>query len=117
MMIAFTHQQQQTSVLTSTERPSTTVTYPYRALSCSFEADYCSWTNDVKAKANWTRNSGPTLSDFTGPISDVTTQSITGHYIYINSFRSGINDTARLLSLPVTLRPNGYCFKFWYLLL
>jgi hypothetical protein len=102
---------QQTIV--STTQKVTTITYPYKLLSCSFEKDFCTWTNDVNAKANWTRNNGPTLTDFTGPISDVTTQSTNGTYIYINSVKSALNDTARLLSPPITLKPTGYCFTFW----
>jgi hypothetical protein len=52
---------------------------------CDFEDEnICNYTNDVQnTNFNWTRNSGPTDSLSTGPSIDHTTQTSSGHYMYI----------------------------------
>ena len=52
---------------------------------CDFEDEnICNYTNDVQnTNFNWTRNSGPTDSLATGPSIDHTTQTLSGHYMYI----------------------------------
>ena len=91
-----------------------TLTYPFQPINCNFEKDYCNWVNDTNAEFSWIRNKGPTLSDLTGPLVDVTTQTVNGHYIYIETSGRKENDSARLFSPPLTIRSTGYCFKFWY---
>jgi hypothetical protein len=99
----------------TTEIPGlATLTYPYQPINCNFETDFCTWTNDTTGEFYWTRNKGPTLTDLTGPLTDVTTGTVQGHFIYIETSGRALNDTARLLSPPLTIRSNGYCFKFYY---
>ena len=43
--------------------------------SCTFETDYCGWSNDSRGDFYWIRNKGRTPSDETGPPWDHTTQS------------------------------------------
>lgn len=54
---------------------------------CDFEADWCGWSNAGPLLMKWTRHSGPTPTEKTGPESDHTLQSArngTGHYLFVN---------------------------------
>lgn len=37
-----------------------------------------------------------------------------GYYVYVESSRTIIGDTARLVSPTVSYSPSGYCLQFWY---
>ncbi|KAL4233182.1 hypothetical protein ACF0H5_007866 [Mactra antiquata] len=82
-------------------------------IDCSFDEDFCDWTHDIKYGFNWTRHSGPTETDNTGPPGDHTNEDGKGYYIYIDSSEK-INQskTARLLSPEI----DSGCFnvQFWY---
>ena len=86
-------------------------------VTCNFDKDFCSWTNDVNDQFDWTRKNGATSSSGTGPSTDHTSVgTLYGSYIYIETSsprRRG--DRARLIS--PTLSPtavNGNCLTFWY---
>ncbi|CAF0808194.1 unnamed protein product, partial [Brachionus calyciflorus] len=92
-----------------------TQTYPPLPINCDFEKDFCSWKNDSNSDFTWLRSKGETLTSLTGPLADHTLQTLNGYYVYIEtSYPRVQNQTARLVSLPVTVRSTGYCFKFWY---
>ncbi|GFR70367.1 MAM and LDL-receptor class A domain-containing protein 2-like, partial [Elysia marginata] len=83
--------------------------------TCDFEDDgVCGYTQDIYDDFDWLRATGSTNSSYTGPTSDHTYGTMSGHYMYIetsNPRKPG--DIARMLSqrYPPT---NGRCLKFWY---
>nr|XP_039270832.1 MAM and LDL-receptor class A domain-containing protein 1-like [Styela clava] len=82
---------------------------------CDFEnSDFCTWTNNNGGSARWTINQGETPSTNTGPTSDHTLLSYTGHYIYLESNSLTNGDSARLISNTVTVGPEGSCLKFYH---
>lgn len=81
---------------------------------CTFESNWCSWTQALDDKFNWTRVQGKTPSRYTGPTTDHTTGGSAGFYVYIEtSFPRKANDTARIesASVPATQQK---CLQFWY---
>jgi len=95
---------------------TTTISYPPSSLDCNFDMyNMCSWINDTSANFNWTINKGETVSFLTGPSADHTTESVNGHYIFIEaSPPQKQNDAARLISQSINIGINGGCFKFFY---
>ncbi|XP_078245130.1 MAM domain-containing protein 2-like [Pogona vitticeps] len=79
--------------------------------SCSFDVDFCSWTQSATSSFEWTRHKGSTPSVTTGPSYDHTTGD--GYYIYTEGNHGNPGDVARLLSPTCTLS-GPYCFRFWY---
>lgn len=69
---------------------------------CTFEqSNLCGYTQDTTDTPgfDWSWKSGTTGSTSTGPASDHTTKTNTGHYVYIEtSSPRRPNDTARLIS-------------------
>lgn len=66
---------------------------------CDFEEGSCGWQQQTDDDYDWARQSGPTNNPNTGPDSDHTTNSLTGHYYYLpssNADRAG--QTARMSS-------------------
>ncbi|GFN85250.1 MAM and LDL-receptor class a domain-containing protein 2-like [Plakobranchus ocellatus] len=92
----------------------TTVTFPPSRWDCNFDQNStCSWKQDSTDIFDWSLNRGSTFSSFTGPTADHS--SGRGFYAYTeSSYRSGTNDTARLVSGVVTLTDDGVCLRFWY---
>ena len=89
-------------------------TYPISTLYCDFENGLARWTQDTTDQFDWTVASGSTLSRATGPSSDHTLQSTSGHYAYIEVTGQSANSTARLISTSTNIGSAGLCFKFWY---
>ncbi|XP_045197098.2 MAM and LDL-receptor class A domain-containing protein 1-like isoform X2 [Mercenaria mercenaria] len=81
------------------------------SFDCDFEDGFCNWKQDKMDDFDWTRLSGETLTDGTGPDSDHTSGE--GFYVYIETPRNDVaNNTARLISPQ---KDSGqYCFSFWY---
>lgn len=55
--------------ITTTKNPITSLPSVY---DCSFEKDYCQWTNDTTRPLYWIRNNGQTGTYETGPTTDHT---------------------------------------------
>ncbi|XP_035827615.1 MAM and LDL-receptor class A domain-containing protein 1 [Aplysia californica] len=82
--------------------------------TCNFERDLCSWINVPSADFDWQKLSGATGSYSTGPTTDHTTQTVSGHYLYLEASAPRRRGERVILSserLPAT---NGSCFTFWY---
>ncbi|XP_055876552.1 MAM and LDL-receptor class A domain-containing protein 1-like isoform X1 [Biomphalaria glabrata] len=82
--------------------------------NCSFTEDFCGWVNAPTPgdMLDWTRHRGETDTSDTGPESDRLSPG--GYYVYVESSRTIIGDTARLVSPTVSYSPSGYCLQFWY---
>ncbi|CAC5355496.1 MAM and LDL-receptor class A domain-containing protein 1,MAM and LDL-receptor class A domain-containing protein 2 [Mytilus coruscus] len=84
------------------------------SLDCSFDKkSLCNWYQGSEDDFNWTHNSGKTLSWNTGPLSDHTTNSDYGFYMYIEANGKSKNDKAQLISKPI-VRKQSQCLRFWY---
>jgi hypothetical protein len=83
--------------------------------SCDFEKDLCTWTNDNADDFDWSRNSGSTGSQGTGPNGDHTLGTAAGHYVYIEASNPQSNgDKARLLSEVFRPTSDNRCLRFWF---
>nr|XP_054757007.1 MAM and LDL-receptor class A domain-containing protein 1-like [Lytechinus pictus] len=86
---------------------------------CSFEDDFCDWTQDVYDDTDFIRKTGPSDTEnyATGPYRDHTTQ-YTGYYLVMDSSEQGLSegDKARLFSPAYQqVNQNRYCrFRVWY---
>jgi hypothetical protein len=81
--------------------------------ACDFENGLCDWTavgdNDG---LDWTRLSGQTETDETGPSQDHTTGTPAGHYLYIEANDRNPGDEAVLESPALTGVASG-SLSFW----
>eukprot|EP00057_Strongylocentrotus_purpuratus_P001199 XP_001196354.2 PREDICTED: MAM and LDL-receptor class A domain-containing protein 1 isoform X1 [Strongylocentrotus purpuratus] len=81
---------------------------------CDFEDGVCNWDQLGTDEFDWTRRTGPTSSDGTGPSSDHTTGS--GYYLYTeasNPRRNG--ERAKLASYNIQSTITGQCvIRFFY---
>ncbi|XP_052404818.1 MAM and LDL-receptor class A domain-containing protein 1 isoform X21 [Carassius gibelio] len=79
--------------------------------SCNFEQDECGWEQLIQDSFDWTRWSGSTPTNFTGPAGDHTTGS--GYYMYIEGDSVVHGDSARIMT-PVCHTTGKQCLSFWF---
>ncbi|KAH9494980.1 hypothetical protein Btru_018316 [Bulinus truncatus] len=91
------------------------------AVSCTFEnqpasSPICGFSQDTDDNFDWSINSKDTQSQNTGPYTDHTYGSFTGHYIYTEgSSPQKANDTARIRSPTYAPGTNQqHCLTFYY---
>ncbi|GFR70361.1 MAM and LDL-receptor class A domain-containing protein 1 [Elysia marginata] len=106
----------------STTAQAATSPTPFVASSpsdCSFESGLCGWTQDTaNDNLDWYRAQGPQGSKATGPITDHTTRTNAGWYLYIKSNfvadpSKFVAKKARLISPPLAT-PGTYCLQLYY---
>ncbi|XP_019646171.1 PREDICTED: MAM and LDL-receptor class A domain-containing protein 1-like [Branchiostoma belcheri] len=79
--------------------------------NCDFELGLCGWRQAHDDNFDWSRHSGSTPSDDTGPSADHTTGS--GYYIYIETSSGSSGSVARVIS-PLVTTTSAKCVQFWY---
>uniref|UniRef100_A0A8C2CV18 Zonadhesin n=1 Tax=Cyprinus carpio TaxID=7962 RepID=A0A8C2CV18_CYPCA len=94
-----------------TEDPTPTPSAASCPWSCDFDQDECDWEQLIQDSFDWTRWSGSTPSNFTGPAGDHTTGS--GYYMYIEGDSVFYGDSARIMS-PVCHTTGKQCLSFWF---
>ncbi|CAC5378863.1 MAM and LDL-receptor class A domain-containing protein 1,MAM and LDL-receptor class A domain-containing protein 2 [Mytilus coruscus] len=81
---------------------------------CNFEQNLCNWSQSISDEFDWTRNKGRTSSSDTGPITDHTTGTDAGFYIYIEvSAPRKPNQKAQIVSANIVTTTTK-CLRFWY---
>ncbi|XP_035993676.1 MAM and LDL-receptor class A domain-containing protein 1 [Fundulus heteroclitus] len=83
---------------------------------CDFENSFCSWTNlgDGVDQGDWLLGAGASPNPNTGPTVDHTTNSSSGHYIYVDSSVGEWGDVSYLVSDVFQPSSRGHCLTFWY---
>ncbi|XP_030629325.1 zonadhesin, partial [Chanos chanos] len=97
--------------LPPTDPPTTPPPPASCPLNCNFDRDECGWEQLVQDSFDWTRWSGSTPTDHSGPTGDHTTGS--GHYMYTEGDGVYHGDSARMIS-PLCQAPGTHCLSFWY---
>eukprot|EP00118_Oscarella_pearsei_P003168 m.13253 g.13253 ORF g.13253 m.13253 type:complete len:3799 (+) comp24600_c0_seq1:127-11523(+) len=86
------------------------------ANSCDFEQGLCGWKNVQADSTDWTRSSGTTLTDLTGPSYDHTTYSSSGFYVYLETSGLKAGSTAILQSKNYNHFGHTCSFSFAYIM-
>ncbi|XP_030763017.1 ALK tyrosine kinase receptor isoform X2 [Sitophilus oryzae] len=73
---------------------------------CTFEEDWCGWTNADTNILKWTRHNGSTPKNFTGPNFDHTYMNSTGNYLYVDMLKEQFASQAVLKSVVFNPPPN-----------
>nr|XP_039271942.1 protein PF14_0175-like [Styela clava] len=88
---------------------------PKPAFSCDFEKpNICGFIQDRTDDFDWERNTGATSSSDTGPVTDHTTGTLSGYYMFLEASNPRIlNERTRLIS-PELSASNAQCLQFFY---
>ncbi|XP_019632080.1 PREDICTED: MAM and LDL-receptor class A domain-containing protein 1-like [Branchiostoma belcheri] len=87
---------------------------------CDFESSFaplCGWKNSASDNFDWTLHQGHTPSSGTGPGQDHTTNSVSGHYLYIESSTSAgvsMGDIAHITTGVYQVSSTTCKLRFWY---
>ncbi|XP_076003138.1 apical endosomal glycoprotein [Genypterus blacodes] len=81
---------------------------------CDFEEGSCNWLQQTTDDADWVRESGSTPNPKTGPDSDHTTNTHTGHYYYLPSSATDLTGQTGKMSSPLYPADKGACIQLWY---
>ncbi|XP_051809884.1 MAM and LDL-receptor class A domain-containing protein 1 [Acanthochromis polyacanthus] len=81
---------------------------------CDFEEGSCNWQQQTTDDFHWLRHSGSTQNPNTGPDSDHTTNTPTGHYYYLPSSTADQADQKAAMSSPLYPTGKGACVQLWY---
>ncbi|XP_025084901.1 MAM and LDL-receptor class A domain-containing protein 1-like [Pomacea canaliculata] len=85
-------------------------------LVCDFEASLCGWNQTTADDFDWTIRTGQTSTVNTGPSTDHTLGTSSGHFLYIGtSTQQHIGQKALLVSSLVT-QTTPQCMSFFYIL-
>ncbi|KAI3374795.1 hypothetical protein L3Q82_021349, partial [Scortum barcoo] len=81
---------------------------------CDFEEGSCNWQQQTTDDFDWVRQSGTTLNPNTGPDSDHTTNTPTGHYYCLSSSAADRAGQMAKMSSPLYPAGKGVCVQLWY---
>ncbi|XP_074544676.1 MAM and LDL-receptor class A domain-containing protein 1 [Halichoeres trimaculatus] len=81
---------------------------------CDFEEGSCNWQQQTSDDFDWIRQSGPTFNPNTGPDSDHTTNTPTGHYYFLPSSKTDVAGQTAKMSSPFYPEGKGVCLQLWY---
>ncbi|XP_047484991.1 MAM and LDL-receptor class A domain-containing protein 1-like [Penaeus chinensis] len=83
---------------------------------CDFEredSETCNWQQDINDGLNWQRWKGSTPTSDTGPLTDHTTMTEDGFYLYVSTTNQ-TERVARLISPTIDLSGESSCLSFWF---
>ncbi|CAJ1072730.1 MAM and LDL-receptor class A domain-containing protein 2 [Xyrichtys novacula] len=81
---------------------------------CDFEEGSCNWQQQTTDDFDWVRQSGPTFNPNTGPDSDHTTNTPTGHYYVLPSSEADLSGQTARMSSPLYPAGKGACVQLWF---
>ncbi|CAL8279708.1 unnamed protein product [Lota lota] len=81
---------------------------------CDFEEGSCNWQQQANDDAGWVRRSGPTPNPNTGPLTDHTTYTASGHYYFLPSSTSDLSGHKARIASPLFPAEKGACVQLWY---
>nr|XP_023010426.2 MAM and LDL-receptor class A domain-containing protein 1 [Maylandia zebra] len=81
---------------------------------CDFEDGSCNWEQQAASDSEWIRHQGYTHNPYTGPESDHTTSTPTGHYFYLPSSSTDRAGQKAAMFSPLYPADKGSCVQLWY---